>query len=298
MLATARAGLSPEKVLLTDPQIQLLLKAMEQVDRAALGFTPVTTNSQIRLESSNRSYDAMLHVDGATSRTIGFRKTVSGYRWIFEQEIYQGPKWWQSVDGAMRESMIIEYQIEPVDGVPTNQTFIHYTGDDTNLLGHELTLPEVKPILEKWSKAAVEPQPPDDPGVIPDVGPLAIEMIFIACVALIIGLAAIVGGAILILFLAVGIISASVLTGILRRSVSSGFRALFIQLGALAGMIGGAIAVGGITWIAKMNWHSPIHWIAGVGLGLLLGILIGWLFNKVWSQIAKVLTHKLEKQRN
>jgi hypothetical protein len=56
---------------------------MEQVDRTALKFTPVTTNARITLElSSHVSYDAMLHVYDRTSRTIAFRKTPSGYRWI------------------------------------------------------------------------------------------------------------------------------------------------------------------------------------------------------------------------
>src|SRR2546430_8996583 len=48
-LAFAGCGLVPEKVSLTDPQVEPLLKAMDQVDRAALGFTPLTTNAQIRL---------------------------------------------------------------------------------------------------------------------------------------------------------------------------------------------------------------------------------------------------------
>src|SRR5437899_11920626 len=105
LLALGGCGLSPKKVSLSDLEIQPLLKAMEQVDRDSLGFTPVTTNAQISLElhSPGGAYDAMLHVYDATSRTIAFRKTESGYRWIFEQESYEGPKWYQTVDGTFRE---------------------------------------------------------------------------------------------------------------------------------------------------------------------------------------------------
>src|SRR5690554_1744462 len=88
VLAGCDHGPFPKKVLLSDPEVEPFLRAMEQVDRASLGFTPVTTNAQIRLEiASGKDYDAMLHVYGTTSRTIGFRKTESGYRWISEQEI-------------------------------------------------------------------------------------------------------------------------------------------------------------------------------------------------------------------
>ena len=154
-------GLFPKKVSLSDPEIQPFLKAMEQVDRSSLGFTPVSTNAQISLElhPPGGAYDAMLHVHGATSRTIAFRKNESGYRWIFEQESYEGPGWYQSIDGTFRESMLVEYQTERVDGVPTNQLYIRYTGSDTNLIDREFTLDEARPILEKWNTTPVEPWP-------------------------------------------------------------------------------------------------------------------------------------------
>src|SRR5437868_12077516 len=76
-------GLTPQNVSLSSPEIKPLLVAMEKVDRAALGFSPISTNADIRLELSSRAnYDAMLHVYGDTSRTIGFRKEGGGYRWI------------------------------------------------------------------------------------------------------------------------------------------------------------------------------------------------------------------------
>src|ERR1017187_133304 len=298
LLAVGACGFAPEKVSLTDPRVEPLVKAMDQVDRTALGFTPVTTTAQIMLElRSSGSYDAMLHVYGATSRTIAFRKTQSGYRWISEQEIHSGPGWDQSVDGTFREFIVIEYQTEPVNGIPTNQLSIQYTGSDTNLIARKFTLSEVRPILERWSTSPVEPQPPDTSGGFPDVGPLTVVLLMLlvvlagCCLALVIGLA---GLAIVAIMLATGIVSASLLIGILRRSVSTGFRVLFIQLGALVGVVGGAIATCALTWITKSKWNVPLHWILGLGLGLVMGIFFAWLFNKMWGWIARELTHKLE----
>src|SRR5437867_10662675 len=76
LLCAAHAcGIGPEPVTLDDPRVKPLLFAMEQVDRAAMGFTPVTEDAKIGLEDKGRGYDAMLHVDGKTSRTVAFRKT-------------------------------------------------------------------------------------------------------------------------------------------------------------------------------------------------------------------------------
>src|SRR5688572_12696660 len=87
-------GWVPKPVSFEDPKVQPLLRAVNEVDRAALGFTPLTTNAQLRLETGKRAnYDAMLHVHGETSRTIAFRKIPGGYRWIAEQEIHTGPGW-------------------------------------------------------------------------------------------------------------------------------------------------------------------------------------------------------------
>src|SRR3954465_7361715 len=147
---------------------------MEKVDRAALGFTPISTNANIRLELSSRAnYDAMLHVYADTSRTIAFRKEGDGYRWISEQEIHTGPKWQQTTDGNFRERIVVEYQTERVNGIPLNEAQIVYSGDDPEIKSIEkLTLADAQRIFARWNSATVEPEPPRlsgddfDPGLL------------------------------------------------------------------------------------------------------------------------------------
>jgi hypothetical protein len=150
-------GFVPEKVSLTDPRLAPLLQAIEVVDRAALGFTPIVTNSDVRLESGPRAgYDAMLHIyAGISRRTIAFRKDGAGYRWIGEQETHKGPKTYTTPDGPSNEEIVIKYELEHVhpetSGVPLHQVHISYRGEDTRLAHRDnLTLDDVKPILAEW----------------------------------------------------------------------------------------------------------------------------------------------------
>ena len=129
-----------------------MLKAIAAVDRQALGFTPIARSSDVRLERGPRhGYDVMLHVYDATSRTIAFRKVGDGYRWIAEQELHYGPRLWKTEDGDVREYIAVEYQREPVDGIPVNELKIAYIGDDPRLAaGEGLTLASIQPFLNEW----------------------------------------------------------------------------------------------------------------------------------------------------
>ena len=129
-----------------------MLKAVAAVDRGSLGFSPIPTNADVQLEEGGRApYDAMLHIYADTSRTVAFRKTPDGYRWIAEQELYYGPKQFTTVDGTFQEYLVVEYQIERVNGIPTNQIHISYMGEDTRLANRsDLTLSFIKPFLEEW----------------------------------------------------------------------------------------------------------------------------------------------------
>jgi hypothetical protein len=145
--------LSPISVSLDDPRVVPLLKATEQVDRAALGFTPISKTANIRLEGAGRGYDAMLHIYGETERTISFLKTSDGYKCFAEQELYTGPKRYTDHEGTWNEKLVIQYQIEPINGIITNQTYISYMGEDKRLAGHQnMTLDYIAPILKEWQQ--------------------------------------------------------------------------------------------------------------------------------------------------
>ncbi len=152
-MALSSCGVFPEKVSFSDPRLAPMLRAIQAVDRSRLGFTPIATDAAVRLETRSRAgYDAMLHVDGTTSRTIAFRKTATGYRWIHEQETHYGPKMFQTVDGTIREQITITYEVEHVSGAPLGRTWVVYAGEDPRLAGRfDLTLEDVRPILTEWA---------------------------------------------------------------------------------------------------------------------------------------------------
>jgi hypothetical protein len=137
---------------ITDPRLAPMLKAIAAADRAPLGFTPIPTNARVQLEDGGRAtYDAMLHIYAETSRTVAFRKTSDGYKWIAEQEEFFGPKNYTTIDGTFQEHLYIEYQTEHINGIPTNQVCVDYYGNDFRLAKRDhLTLEDVKPVLAEW----------------------------------------------------------------------------------------------------------------------------------------------------
>jgi len=144
--------LIPEKVTSDDPRVKAMFEAMGKVDRKALGFTPVSRDASIRLEEGPRhGYDAMLHIDGKTSRTVAFRSVGSEYEWIGEQEIFEGPRKYKTVDGEFQESITLNYDKVPVSGFPINELSVVYHGEDPALeWPRQLSLEAVRPTLTRW----------------------------------------------------------------------------------------------------------------------------------------------------
>ena|SRR5438552_17971828 len=133
-LVLAGCRVVPQRVAMDDPQVQPLLQAAASFDRTSYGFTPIPKTADVRLESRPTGwYDAMLHIYSKTSRTIAFRKTSNGYRWIGDQEIFQGPKEHKTVDGTFHEQLTFTYEVESVSGFPTNRLNITYSGEDSRL---------------------------------------------------------------------------------------------------------------------------------------------------------------------
>jgi hypothetical protein len=135
-----------------DPRIQPLLQAAATFDRIAFGFTPLPQTADVRWESRpTERYDAMLHITARTSRTIAFKKAATGFKWIGEQEIFQGPNKFETPDGTFNEDITLTYELEAISGYPTNRLNITYLGEDPRLAyRNDITLDEIKPILREW----------------------------------------------------------------------------------------------------------------------------------------------------
>jgi hypothetical protein len=91
--------------------------------------------------------------------------------------------------------------------------------------------------------------------------------------------------------IAFGILSTSVAVAFLRRNPMSGLRALFIQIGAVAGAICGVSVVWLAPRLANIKWTvSPgllIGAVAGLIFGALAGIVVNYAVSRATSQIVK-----------
>jgi len=149
-----------EKVSRDDPTVVRLLDAMRTVDQTSIGFrsipTPLPRGADLRLEKSikNSHYDTTLHIafDGGVN-SLHFRKSEGDYKWISEQECYAAPGRWGSYGHPQAESIIITYQLEKVDGLPTNQIVVIYSGQNSRFAGRNLTLAEVSSIRKEWRQS-------------------------------------------------------------------------------------------------------------------------------------------------
>ncbi len=144
--------LIPERVSQDDPRLKPMFEAMLRVDRRSMGFTPIGRDAEIRLEwARNRNYDAMLHISGKTSRTVAFKRTDAGYEWIGEQETFEGPHKYKSVDGTFSEAITITYDRVAISGFPVNTIDVSYSGEDPALAWpKKLSLDVVRPWLKEW----------------------------------------------------------------------------------------------------------------------------------------------------
>lgn len=150
--ALASCGLIPRKVAMDNPQVQQLVKAAQSFDRTAYGFSPIPRQADVRLElRPTARYDAMLHITAKTVRTIAFRKENGNYVWIGEQETFEGPKTYKTVDGTFHEAITLTYETQNISGYPLNQLNVSYRGEDPRLADrNNLTLAMAKPILKEW----------------------------------------------------------------------------------------------------------------------------------------------------
>ena len=147
-------GLSPQRTSISNPEIQALFSAAQQFPRTQYGFSvlPTDAKTDIRIERHAKgTYDVMLHIYGHTSRTIAFRRSDRGYRWIHEQEIFRGQRFYDSPDGRLQEQIVLTFETEPISGSVKDHLRIDYFGDDALLsqIG-SLSIFDVQPILAEW----------------------------------------------------------------------------------------------------------------------------------------------------
>jgi hypothetical protein len=148
--------LTPTKIDYNNAELKPLWKAMTEVNRDSLGFTPIDENADISIENESilfeKPYDKMIHIYGKTSRTIAFKKIDSEkYVWIGEQEIYTGPRKFETADGEQNEQITITYHKSPISGAPLNVIYINYFGPDEKLSqNQELKITDIKPFIENW----------------------------------------------------------------------------------------------------------------------------------------------------
>jgi hypothetical protein len=132
--------------------------SMYSVDRSQYGFTPIPKAGRVLIEGSSSygGYDAMLHFGGNPSRTIAFRWDGITYQWLGEQEIFEGPRTYETPDGRFHEQVDITFYRQAVSGEFQGLT-IQYRGPDEMLTkpgsdrpNWSLTLADVNPFLEEW----------------------------------------------------------------------------------------------------------------------------------------------------
>ena len=90
---------------------------------------------------------------GGIHRNIEFRKTPTGYEWIREFEVHPGPRTFKQNGHTAHEEMLIAYDTTGISGVTPNKLQVYYHGPDSRIVsGKDLTLDEVRPILDEWSQ--------------------------------------------------------------------------------------------------------------------------------------------------
>lgn len=150
----------PERVSFDDPRVQQLLQVAAKVDRISLGFSPIHKTRSIYFEERKQrdygvKYDVMLHIDGSRkNRAVGFVRTPNGFRYSFEQEVWEGPGSYLSdpMDGVVsNEQLVIEYP--PDSDIPSGTPFIYYMGDDPRWKKRpSIGVSEFREILREWSR--------------------------------------------------------------------------------------------------------------------------------------------------
>jgi hypothetical protein len=132
------------------------------------------------------------------------------------------------------------------------------------------------------------------PGLFVLVMLALLVFVILVGVGIAIGLAIVALAAALI---SLGIVSSSVVVGIVRRRPGDAFRALFLQLGAAAGIAAGV----GVLWlmVSLFDLAIGLGWVILVGglVGLAGGLAIGLMFNFAWTRATRWTVARINRWR-
>ena len=114
------------------------------------------------------------------------------------------------------------------------------------------------------------------------MGPLFIPMLIIMIVF---AAAVLLGVALTVMLVFLGIVSSSVIIGFLRKQPSAGVRAFVIQGCAVAGIVCGIVGF----WLARCVFELELSWwpwtLYAAICGLLFGVLIAGGVNYAWNRV-------------
>jgi hypothetical protein len=155
---------------INDDYLKPLVRALNQSPRDTLGFSPITLKDQIEIDGAVGEEDIWLHAyNDFSSHDIFFRLNNHAYMWVFEQENFTGPEKWVDSDAATwQETIMLQYQIEDINGGPINDLMIDYIGHDQRLINESNywylsnDVNDIIPVLDEWRQwRANEPPSPE-----------------------------------------------------------------------------------------------------------------------------------------
>jgi hypothetical protein len=155
---------------INDDYLKPLVRALNQSPRDTLGFSPITLKDQIEIDGAVGEEDIWLHAyNDFSSHHIFFRLNNHAYMWVFEQENFTGPEKWVDSDAATwQETIMLQYQIEDINGGPINDLMIDYIGQDQRLINESNywylsnDVNDIIPVLDEWRQwRANEPPSPE-----------------------------------------------------------------------------------------------------------------------------------------
>ena len=141
------------------------------------------------------------------------------------------------------------------------------------------------PVLAQTAAPASQPSVDDG-----DFAPMLFVIVLLAVLLVLFVVAAgvavgVIAMAIFVGLVVLGVVSTSVLVGVKSRRFEAAARALFIQLAAIGGMVAGAVAFWTAAWFFDLHWRNRTILAGGGAAGLMLGVLVGFGLNAIWSRV-------------